>query len=110
MSKYIVDTHAILWYLTASPRLGKNATAVLSDPSSSLIVPTVAVAEACSAIAKGRVQLSSADQFIDDLLADARITIAPLDLDTVRRTLLLTGIPEMHDRQIAAAAHVFGTT
>jgi PIN domain nuclease of toxin-antitoxin system len=31
VSKYIVDTHALIWYLESNPRLGAAAKVVLDD-------------------------------------------------------------------------------
>ncbi len=33
MNEYVTDTHSLLWYLTDSPLLGKNASAVFDDLS-----------------------------------------------------------------------------
>jgi PIN domain nuclease of toxin-antitoxin system len=45
--KYVVDTHALIWFLAGSPRLGVNAASVLSDPASELILPATVLAEIC---------------------------------------------------------------
>lgn len=45
-SKYIVDTHALVWYLESSPRLGLAAKDILDDPASKLVFPMIALAEA----------------------------------------------------------------
>ncbi len=46
-TKNIVDTHALVWYLEGNPGLGSNAKSVLDEPTSELIVPIIALAEAC---------------------------------------------------------------
>lgn len=103
--RYIIDTHALLWFLGNSPALGTTADAVLQDPKSNLVLPAISLAEACWIIEKGRVSLSLAD-FLTALDNDPRITIYPLDRQVIERSNGLTGIDEMHDRQIAAAALV----
>ena len=44
--KYIVDTHALIWFLEGNPRLGTAAKQVLESQESQLILPAIALAEA----------------------------------------------------------------
>nr|WP_309697268.1 PIN domain-containing protein [Armatimonas sp.] len=103
--KYVVDTHALLWFLVGSARLGTNAKAVLEDPSSQLILPATALAEACWIVERGRIPtITSPALVIAALDADDRFIIAPLDQAVIKKSNTLTTIGEMHDRQIAATA------
>ncbi len=102
MIRYIVDTHALIWYLTGDARLGKAAQRILLDPASRLILPMIALAEALFIVEKGKVQISSVADLIADVTADARISIQPLTYDILQESLTLTAIPEMHDRYIVA--------
>ncbi len=36
--RYIVDTHALVWYIIDDPRLGKGAKQVLDNPSALLVI------------------------------------------------------------------------
>ncbi len=45
MTHYIIDTHALVWFLEQSPKLGKNAKSVFLDDDSILIIPTIVLAE-----------------------------------------------------------------
>lgn len=48
MSQYVIDTRALLWYLSNSGKLGKKASAVLdeADASNALIfIPSIVLAE-----------------------------------------------------------------
>ena len=103
--KYVVDTHALLWYLANHPRLGAAAGAVLHDSQSDLVLPATAFAEACWIVASGRVALAVAD-VLNAVNADPRITVYPLDRAVIERTTQpdLAAIAEMHDRQIVATA------
>jgi hypothetical protein len=40
--KYILDTHALIWFLEGNSRLGLNAKEILADSSSELILPAIA--------------------------------------------------------------------
>ena len=104
-TRYVVDTHTLLWYIADERMLGKRAGAILDDPTSDLVLPAIVLAEACYIIEQGKVSLA-----LSDLLAaidnDLRITLIPLDRIIVERTTKLSVVPEMHDRQIVATALV----
>ena len=44
--RYVLDTHALVWYLAQDPRLGREARKVLDDENNLLIVPVIVLAEA----------------------------------------------------------------
>jgi len=44
--KFVIDTHALIWFLEGNSRLGLNAKAVLSEPDSQLVIPATTLAEA----------------------------------------------------------------
>jgi PIN domain nuclease of toxin-antitoxin system len=103
--KYIIDTHALVWYLIASPKLGANAKAALDSADNSFVIPATALAETCWIVEKGRIpSIASSSVILAALDGDARFSIAPLDRATVERSNTLHAIGEMHDRQIAATA------
>ena len=104
--KYIIDTHALLWFFANHPRLSSAADAVLQDMSSELILPATAYAEACWIVEHGRVPVLSVTDVQAALDADRRFTVYPLDRAVTDRSQGLTAINEMHDRQIVAAALV----
>ena len=105
-SKYVVDTHAMVWFSTGDSRLGPNAKRILSNPDSELIFPITALAEVYWIIEHGRTSIPSIANFLLTVDADPRVTIPPLDRAILDKTLMLTDINEMHDRQIAATALV----
>jgi PIN domain nuclease of toxin-antitoxin system len=43
---FVVDTHALIWHLEDSPKLGHAAARILRDRQSELIIPTIVLAEA----------------------------------------------------------------
>ncbi len=51
--KYILDTHALIWYLAGSARLGGAAKAVMDGPASEMVLPLIALAEAVYIVEKG---------------------------------------------------------
>jgi PIN domain nuclease of toxin-antitoxin system len=54
MTYYIIDTHSLVWFLEKSPKLGKKARKALMDSDSSLIIPTIVLAEIKFLFAKNR--------------------------------------------------------
>jgi PIN domain nuclease of toxin-antitoxin system len=109
MSKFVVDTHALVWYLEANSRLSPAARAALGDPASELFLPIVALAEACWMVEHGRTRIPTVDQLLTHVDADERITLVSLDRAILDRSVSLTAIGEMHDRQILATALLLAT-
>jgi PIN domain nuclease of toxin-antitoxin system len=101
-SSYVLDAHALIWYIDDNPRLGKEAGRIMDDPSSILYLPISALAEACWVVEKGRCTIPSIADLLAEIDADPRITTVPLDRAIVELSNTLTAIGEMHDRQITA--------
>jgi PIN domain nuclease of toxin-antitoxin system len=104
--KYVLDTHALIWFLEGNSRLGTNAKAILSNPNSQLVIPATTLAEAVWIVEKGRTSIPAPQDVISAVKADPRVVIYPLDQDVIERTMSLSVINEMHDRQIVATALV----
>src|SRR3972149_2617779 len=96
----VVDTHALVWYLEGSPKLGRVARRLLLDPTARVTVPTIVLAEARFLEETGRTRVSW-DEILSALEADARFTVFPLTLDVLRRMPKGTAL-EMHDAIICA--------
>lgn len=105
-SSFVVDTHALLWYLEGNRQLGSRARSALSAPDSHLVVPIIVLAEADVIIAHGRTRIPSIAYLIGKLVQDPRFEIFPLTLDIFRRSLSpeAARVPELHDRLIAATS------
>jgi len=109
MMKYVIDTHALIWFLEGNSRLGANAKAVLSHPDSQLIIPATTLAEAVWIVERGRTSIPSSKDVIAAVETDYRVLIYPLDKEIIEMTMNLSAINEMHDRQIAATALVLAS-
>lgn len=107
--KYVIDTHALIWFLEGNSRLGTNATAILSNADSQLVIPATTLAEAVWIVERGRTSISSAKNLFSVVEADPRMVIYPLDKDVIEKTISLSTINEMHDRQITATALVLAS-
>ena len=78
-TKHIVDTHALVWHLEGNPRLGSNAKTILADPSSELVLPMIALAEACWMVEHGKSTISNVQDLLMAVDADPRLEITPLN-------------------------------
>ena len=102
--KYIVDTHALIWFLEGNSRLGIAAKQVLENQESQLILPAIALAEADFIVERGKTSIPSVIDLHIAVNGDPRIVVYPLDRAIVETTNTLLSINEMHDRQIVATA------
>lgn len=100
--KYVVDTHALIWFLEGNSRLGENAKNVLSDPTSQLILPAIALAEAAWIVERGRTSIPSVVELLNAVNADPRLVLYHLDQAIIQQSLSLSVITEIHDRQIVS--------
>lgn len=103
MSTVVVDTHALVWYIDGDKRLSKAAEASLDDPTASLIIPTIVLAEVRHLFAKRRIPVSFGD-VVDAIEADPRCVVYPFDFACVQA---LDERLDLHDGIIAATTVVF---
>ena len=97
---HVVDTHALTRYFEDLGLLRESSRAVMTDPLATMVVPTIAMAEARWMIRKRRARVDWND-LNTSLESDGRFTVAPLTLDIVR---LVPDALEMHDGIIVATA------
>jgi PIN domain nuclease of toxin-antitoxin system len=101
---HVLDAHALVWMLEGNARLGLAAQSVLGDPNSSLLLPAIALAEACWVVQKGNTSLLDWRDVIKVVRADSRIQVVSLDAAIIERAMTLPTHLEMHDAQIVATA------
>ena len=106
MSTYVLDTHALVWYLADDPRLGSRADAIFGDPDVILVIPAIVLAEIKDLAHKGRFA-----QTLEDVLAvigsDPRCLVHPIDLDVVTKAPVLLDI---HDSLVVGVALALAQT
>nr|WP_237181068.1 type II toxin-antitoxin system VapC family toxin [Roseomonas haemaphysalidis] len=105
----LLDTHALLWWLSDDPRLGNAARECITDPANDILVSAVSLWEI---LVKVRVGKLLAD--IEDILAELQaqsftlLPIAPTHL------VVLVGLPMHHrdpfDHLLIAQAIAEGAT
>jgi len=110
MNHYVGDTHALFWYLTASPRLGSGAASAFAEADAGnawIHIPAIVLAELVFLNEKLKrpldypgvyAQLSSANQFV----------LHPLWPEDASDFENDSAVPEMHDRMIVGLARRLG--
>lgn len=99
---YIIDTHALIWYLEGNPRLSSKAKSIMEDDTKEFVLSIIALAEAIFIVELSKTKIPSVSNLISDI-DGSTIKIYPLDRDILNKTLSIT-VLEMHDRQIVATA------
>jgi PIN domain nuclease of toxin-antitoxin system len=100
---HVLDTHSLVWFLEASPRLSVRARTAISDPSSQLVIPSIVLVEITFLYAKKRIATSVAE-IRRHLLAASNSVVYPLDEQVV--ALVPTGL-EIHDAIVVATALLY---
>ena len=105
-ARFVVDTHALWWYLRSPERLTTVASAVFrlaETGNATIIVPAIAVAEFYFLSAKLGQPIPPSD-LLAALDAVGGIELSDLGRAQLERLDRFPEIPEMHDRLIAAEA------
>ena len=114
MAGLVIDTHALVWYLTSSPRLSPKAlarieaTMVAGDP---VYVPAISLIEVIYLVEKGRLPEETTVRIADRLnQPDSGLVIRLLDRGVAERRSAIPReeVPDMPDRIIAATASMLG--
>jgi PIN domain nuclease of toxin-antitoxin system len=106
MSDYVADTHALFWYLTNSPRLGRRASLAFDEADRGLAkihIPTIVLAELYYMNVKLGRPLDFADQ-LRRLTTSPQFVLLPLLPDDTLDLETDQAVPEMHDRLIVGVA------
>jgi PIN domain nuclease of toxin-antitoxin system len=110
MNLYVADTHALFWYLTASPRLGAGAKRAFDEGTAgaaTILIPSIALAELYFVNLKMGKPLDFAEVY--EAFASAEqfefvpfVSVDTLDSDADE------SVPEMHDRMIVGVTRRTG--
>lgn len=110
MTDFVTDTHALIWYLEDSSRLGvaaRSAFNACDKGAADIYIPTICLVEIIYLQEKGRIPADLLLQLEDELQAgNTGLIIADLTNEvakTVKR-IPRTAVPDMPDRIIVATA------
>ena len=106
---YVVDTHALVWFIAEDDRLSERAKHLLEqaeDAETQALIPTIVLAEITYIAQKKRVRVT-----IDDVLKlieqGTGFAVVPFDFLIFQAMLQLPNEWEIHDRIIGATAHYY---
>ncbi len=114
MADAVADTHALIWYLENSPRLGAQASLVFDDcdqGNALIYVPTICLVEIIYLQEKGRIPSSLKSRFDSELQSGTTgLIVIGLTSDIVDAlaTIPRNIVPDMPDRIVAATALYLG--
>ena len=106
----MLDTHAVIWYLTASSNLSSAALKAIQDSITAadpVHLPSICIVEVIFLVEKKRIPAEALEKLLAALAdADSALRIAPLDLNvaTALARVPREALPDMPDRIIAATA------
>jgi PIN domain nuclease of toxin-antitoxin system len=106
MNDYVTDTHALLWYLTASPRLSANAKNAFDEGKQGLAfihISAIVLAELYFANFKLGNPIDFAVEF-QKINQSAQFVLTPFDPNDVLDFDKDSAITEMHDRIIVGVS------
>ena len=81
---YVVDTHALVWFLEGNPQLSMAARNALSDRTAQVVIPTFVLAEITFLYARRRVTIDP-PHVLTHMASAANCRVYPLDGPVVER-------------------------
>jgi PIN domain nuclease of toxin-antitoxin system len=114
MNDVVTDTHALIWYLEDSPKLGASANEIFEQCDRgeiTIYIPTICLVEIVYLLEKNRIALDFKQQ-LDEILTSGTTGLVLFDL-TAGVVEALAKIPkqavhDLPDRVIAATAYHLG--
>ena len=103
---YVVDTHALIWFLTDNKSVGNEARSILrkaDENEEMVIIPTIVLAEAFYICEKKRIGTKFKD-ILERIEKSLNYVSYDLDLEIILKLEELGKIKELHDRIIVATA------
>jgi PIN domain nuclease of toxin-antitoxin system len=107
-TRFLADTHALLWWSNGDPRLSTRARDLILDPDVEILASAVSAWEIAIKAGLGALTLpSTPDDFMRDLLSTSQMKPLPID---VRHAVRVFDLPPLHkdpfDRLLIAQAIV----
>lgn len=110
MNRYVADTHALFWYLIASPRLSSAARQAFDEGARGealIYVSAIALAELYYLNVKLGRPLDFAAEF-ERLQSSGQFLFVPFAPEDTLEFEATAAVPEMHDRMIVGLARRLG--
>ncbi len=103
---YVVDTHALIWYLLNDKKLSQSAKAIFQAAEQNqtiLIISAIVIAELYYANVKNK-WFPDFVKLYGDIISKPFIRFIPLEPNHILNFEQDAAVPEMHDRVIAGVA------
>jgi PIN domain nuclease of toxin-antitoxin system len=78
--RHLLDTHTLLWYTLANPKLSSTATALILDPANAIVISPASYWEIAIKVSMGKLALQQPfEDFIDACLNKYCFAILPIE-------------------------------
>ena len=106
VARYLLDTHALLWWLAGSDRLSATAMEAIADPRSEILVSAASAWEVATKYRIGRLPggAALATDFVSRVVAQGFVLVDITAADGQRAGLLPGAHRDPFDRMLAAQA------
>ena len=109
MIRYLLDTHALLWYSNNSPRLSNMVRETLNNPISKLFISVASLWEIAIKIGAGKLEIDFSELLAKLKLVD--IAVIPIENEYLTRLIDLPFIrKDPFDRLIIVTAQTMDMT
>ena len=109
MDTYVVDAHALIWFITEDNRLSQKADQILEEAEraeAEVLVPTIILAEITHIAQRKKIKVAI-DEVLERVQQGDGFIIVPFDFLILQIMLKLPEEWEIHDRIIAATAYYY---
>lgn len=106
---YLADAHALGWYFTGDPRLGRKAARIFERSEKGefpIVIPSIVLIELFHIGRKQRIDLDFAE-LLREIEERSNFIVAALDLPTLRKVPEVASLSELHDQIIVATALLY---
>ena len=112
MDTYVVDTHAIAWFIAEDKRLSPLAVSILNqaqDGEVQILIPTLVLAELTHIAEKGKVKIAI-EEILQQIKLGDGFTVVAFDFPIFQAMLTLPKEWDIHDRIIGGTSSYYQTT
>jgi predicted nucleic acid-binding protein len=109
MDTYVVDTHALVWFISEDKRLSLTATQILSQAEAGevqVLIPTLVLAELTHIAQKKKIAVTI-EKLLEKINQGDGFNIVSFDFPIFQTMLQLPENWDIHDRIIAATASYY---
>ncbi len=106
MKSYVIDTHALLWFLTGNKNISEKSRKILIQSQSEdvqILISSIVLAEIVYILNKKKINLNIIE-LLNIISKSSSYRVVPFDLPVFKEMLGLPNNLEMHDRIIAATS------